>query len=389
MNKQSKMAGKIVAAFKYSKHHDKWKVREELVLLDAVEHFGYGNWEDPCKALDNSKATDVKQHFEDYFIQGNIGKATWNKEPLYTAKDHTTVKKAGPLLPGIPGKSSETDTNFEKTDLGYMPRRDDFEWEYENGAENLISTLTLSNDDEDVDTELKMVQIDMYHRVLKERKQRKQVVVDHNLVSQFYSQENRQKTPNGKKKSARDDKDLREKFQPFAQFQSSAEIEQHTESVKKERDLKIRIKELSRYRRNGITKLKECSDFDSARYKRDRKKENCRKKPSKDGCVVGDEEEVSYYDENDSETSIRKIESNAGLRTSNCSKLLSNAEKKLCSSMGLKPAYYIAFKTYCLKDHLLRTRSNFSRIPIPCGLGKDNRNKILKFFVQSGWVSAS
>jgi transcriptional adapter 2-beta len=65
-----------------------------------------------------------------------------------------------------------------------------------------------------------------------------------------------------KRKLSKEDKKLRDRFKTVSRLLEAEEYEQLMASIKKERLLKQRIAELSRYRRNGITKLEDCSEFD-------------------------------------------------------------------------------------------------------------------------------
>jgi 16S rRNA C967 or C1407 C5-methylase (RsmB/RsmF family) len=58
-----------------------------------------------------------------------------------------------------------------------------------------------------------------------------------------------------KRKLSKEDKKLRDRFKTVSRLLEAEEYEQLMASIKKERLLKQRIAELSRYRRNGITKL--------------------------------------------------------------------------------------------------------------------------------------
>lgn len=56
-------------------------------------------------------------------------------------------------------------------------------------AEELVSSLQLENKSEDseIETALKLAQVDMYIRRLRERYRRKRVVRDYQLVAKFFS----------------------------------------------------------------------------------------------------------------------------------------------------------------------------------------------------------
>lgn len=61
----------------------------------------------------------------------------------------------------------------EQLELGYMPLRDDFEREHDNGAEASISGIMVAAEDEEVEEALKLAHIDMYNHRLKQREGRK------------------------------------------------------------------------------------------------------------------------------------------------------------------------------------------------------------------------
>lgn len=61
----------------------------------------------------------------------------------------------------------------EQLELGYLPLRDDFEREYDNDAETLISGLVVGPEDEELDKAIKLAHMDSYSRRLQERNRRK------------------------------------------------------------------------------------------------------------------------------------------------------------------------------------------------------------------------
>lgn len=59
--------------------------------------------------------------------------------------------------------------------------------EHDNEAETMVSHLAINHDDEDIDLALKLAQVDMYTRRLRERARRKRIARDFQLVSHFFS----------------------------------------------------------------------------------------------------------------------------------------------------------------------------------------------------------
>ncbi|OXU24725.1 hypothetical protein TSAR_012124 [Trichomalopsis sarcophagae] len=240
-----------------------WTAREHLRLLDAFEQYGYGNWEDISKHIETRTPEEAKDEYVARYLDGNIGKFTWPLIETYSPNltDHTTLDH-GPLSPDLTSRLPPLDiTPDEATQLGYMPQRDDFERDYNHEAESLVSSLFLNPaEDDDLDIALKLAQVDMYTNNLRERARRKRVVRDYQLVSAFFSASRKEKGV--KKKQTKEEKDFRERMRVFAQFYTGQEYEQLLTSLERERELRLRLSELYRYRENGITKHEECTHFE-------------------------------------------------------------------------------------------------------------------------------
>lgn len=153
----------------------------------------------------------------------------------------------------------------EAAQLGYMPNRDSFEREYDPTAEQLISTLSLNTDDTEADYLLKLAQVDMYTRRLRERVRRKRIVRDYQLAANFFRQRNNlgQNSSNSNSNQfSRENREFRDRFRVFAQFYTCNEYERLLDSLAREKDLRIRLSELCRYRYNGLKRFDECRHFE-------------------------------------------------------------------------------------------------------------------------------
>lgn len=236
-----------------------WSPTEELLLLDAVEQFGFGNWEDIAKHIETRTADEARDKYIEKYLESPIGRHTWDpeaeKRPVLV--DHTLEEDLGPLSPIFTTKLPLLDiTQEEATHLGYMANRDDFEREYDTTAEKLVSVLALDPDDEEEDLLLKLAQIDIYARRIRERARRKRLARDYQLAANFfrgYIKRIRQ---------SRDQREFRERLRTFGQFYTSNEFDRLVNSLERERALRIRLSELNRYRYNGITKIDETLHFE-------------------------------------------------------------------------------------------------------------------------------
>ncbi|KAL7727720.1 hypothetical protein ACLKA6_008058 [Drosophila palustris] len=237
-----------------------WTAREEIRLLDAIEQYGFGNWEDISKHIETKSAEDAKEEYVNKFVNGTIGKATWtpaqSQRPILI--DHTE-DDTGPLGANALSRLPPLEiSNEEALQLGYMPNRDSFEREYDPTAEQLISTITFSSEDVEIDVMLKLAHVDIYTRRLRERARRKRMVRDYQLVSNFFRNRNYALHPG----LSKEQKEFRDRFRVFAQFYSSNEYERLLGSLEREKELRIRQSELYRYRYNGITKIDDCRHFE-------------------------------------------------------------------------------------------------------------------------------
>ncbi|XP_056156665.1 transcriptional adapter 2-beta isoform X2 [Lampris incognitus] len=358
-----------------------WTSREEQSLLDAIEQYGFGNWEDMATQVGASRTPqEVMEHYVTMYIHGNLGKACIPDSIPNRVTDHT-CPTGGPLSPSLTTPLPPLDiTLAEQQQLGYMPLRDDYEIEYDQDAEKLISGLSVNYDDEDVDIEMKRAHVDMYVRKLRERQRRKNIARDYNLVPTFLGRDKKDKekekpgiTP--KRKITKEEKEQRYRLRGLCQFMAHREFEEFFDNMYKERVLKAKVRELQRYHRNGITRLDESAEYEAARHKREKRKENKSVVASKRGRVG------SGIKEEGKDGEFAAIENLAGFE------LLSDREKVLCNSLNLSPTRYLTVKTIIIKDHLQKRQGIPAKSRLPSYLDKVLKKRILTFLTESGWIS--
>ncbi|XP_053716987.1 transcriptional adapter 2-beta [Synchiropus splendidus] len=414
-----------------------WTSREEQSLLDAIEQYGFGNWEDMASQVGPSRTPqEVMEHYVTMYIHGNLGKACIPDSIPNRVTDHT-CPSGGPLSPSLTTPLPPLDiTQAEQQQLGYMPLRDDYEIEYDQDAEKLISALSVNYDDEDVEIEMKRAHVDMYVRKLRERQRRKNIARDYNLVPAFLGRDKKEKekdkpgalggagavtgvggagvaggavvsgsTPAAvsgpipstpKRKITKEEKDQRVRLRGLCQFMAHREFEDFFENMHKERALRAKVRELQRYRRNGITRLDESVEYEAARHKREKRKENknvISKRSSGGGLgsgvggagggggMSGGLGVGCAIKEEGKEGEFAAIENLTGFE------LLSDREKVLCNSLNLSPARYLTVKTIIIKDHLQKRQGIPAKSRLPSYLDKVLKKRILSFLTESGWIS--
>ncbi|XP_071630485.1 transcriptional adapter 2B isoform X1 [Temnothorax longispinosus] len=424
-----------------------WTAREQLRLLDAIEQFGFGNWEDISKHIETRTPEEAKEEYIARYLNGNIGKHTWPPTDSYVPNlTDQTKSDHGPLSPDLTSRLPPLDiTPEEAAQLGYMPQRDDFERDYNHEAESLVSSLFLNpTEDDDLDIALKLAQVDMYTSNLRERARRKRVVRDYQLVSAFFASSRKDKGI--KKKWTKEEKEFRDRMRVFAQFYTAQEHEQFLTNLERERELRLRLSELYRYRENGITRHEECAHFEQVLAQTQRQNDTVDHWTEKKSGSSGPstpiqrstskrrEEEKSYSSidrkyivKQDlasptvSQTSHNRtttpanqwVESDSNPNTSNqstsspsssqekgysggstsiperdieleaASHLLTKQEKSLCIQLDLKPTQYLTQKTLLLQEYLNGNRRS-SIVP-----QSEPESKILHYLVANGWITAN
>ncbi len=147
-----------------------------------------------------------------------------------------------------------------------------------------------------------------------------------------------------KRKSPRKRKSNGLNYAALCQFMPQCEFEEFFDNIHKERMLRAKVRELQRYRRNGITRLDESAEYEAARHKREKRKENKSIAGSKRGSSggggvaglgggvgagggIGGGGGVSVIKEEGKDSEFSAIENLSGFE------LLSDREKVLCNSM--------------------------------------------------------
>lgn len=95
---------------------------------------------------------------------------------------------------------------------GWMPKRADFVYEWDNEAEDVIAQMEITDEDSKYEKEIKKRVLEVYNSKLDERQRRKEFVTSRGLLD---VKSNEQQD----KKRSREEKELRDKMKVFARFQ--------------------------------------------------------------------------------------------------------------------------------------------------------------------------
>ncbi len=154
---------------------------------------------------------------------------------------------------------------------GYMPRRGDFDLEWENDADKLLEDMEFSPNDSAEDRAIKIRVIEIYNSKLDEREKRKQFLIDHDLLDYRKKQREDRKLP-------ADERDLVNRMRLFARFQSAEEHQKLIDDLLKAKRLRKEIARLQMYQRMGFTSMLDVERFELDRNRRETHRIACRLK---------------------------------------------------------------------------------------------------------------
>ncbi|CAN6484974.1 unnamed protein product [Victoria cruziana] len=150
-------------------------------------------------------------------------------EGLIPSEDHSE-RSIGGKRPKVSGDEGPSLIELS----GYNPKRQEFDPEYDNGAEKPLAEMEFKDNDSEADRELKLRILRIYLSRLDERKRRKDFILERNLLY-----------PNLLEKDLSDeDKEIYQRCKVFMRFHSQEEHDALIHGLMLERKIRQKIQEL-------------------------------------------------------------------------------------------------------------------------------------------------
>lgn len=314
---------------------------------------------------------------------------------------------------------------------GYMPRRGDFDVEYDNDAERILADMEFSRNDPDAERELKLQVMQIYNGQLEGRYKRKKFVQDHNLLTSGYRQQQLED-----KKRPRDERDLVQRMRLFARFQKNAdEHREFVNAVLETKRMRKEIAQLQMYRRMGITTLAEAEKYELDKSRREfHRLESAKDKKSVNATVSTLASLWPQYSSNKADRKSRKsinrdaehkdddniirdnqnennavkdsskkgdvIMADVSTSSSNLNGketfdivaapgvgLLSSKEISLCKKLRLLPEFYLHAKRALIEESLrngfIEEKGHSNSV---VKLDVEKKGEVIEFLLTSGWI---
>lgn len=231
--------------------HD-WAGKDEIMLLEGLLKYGYGNWGCINEYLGGKKSSwECEKHYKQIYLSKSLDKiknftvlSSQNENGFITiAETVNTLMDIEESSIQPPEKRVEIEKHPLSEFAGYMPLRKDFEIEYENDVEMYLADLEFYEDDKEEDIEIKLKQLEVYNKVLDEREERKNFVIDRWPIELMNEK---------KYKNNVIEKTIYQALKPYARFLPPDRHIALFEGLVKEYILKLKLEELKDATSKGI-----------------------------------------------------------------------------------------------------------------------------------------
>lgn len=411
-----------------------WNADEEILLLEAIEMYGFGNWAEVAEHVGTKSKSQCIDHYNAIYMnspcfplpdlshvmgksreellamaKGNglvkkefttHGELTLKQESPAGAKvkyeaprkedpahqsscsltgeigSHIDSRSGGNTFLGAGKKTSNmaqikdgikveetqadrsigekkprvfTEEEPSMTELsGYNFKRQEFEIEYDNDAEQLLADMEFKDTDTKAERELKLRVLHIYSKRLDERKRRKDFILERNLL--YPDPFERNLSP--------EEKEIYQRYKVFMRFHSKEEHRELLKSVIEEHRIVKRIQELQEARAAGCRTAAEANKFIEQKRKKEaeenaqRLKESVQAGPSGKvllhgsprGIVRGSTGLQPFSKESSTvlgQTTLSTLD-DWDITGFIGADLLSDSEKQLCSEIRILPSHYLS-----------------------------------------------
>ncbi|KAK7245973.1 hypothetical protein RIF29_40829 [Crotalaria pallida] len=333
-----------------------WNIDEEILLLEGIGKYGLEKWTEVAEYVETKNKESCMEHYQNLYLnspsfplpdmshvagksreqllemakgQGEDKKGTtdvqicWPFEPdgISHAEAAAIQKKSTPgrkrkMKDRVRVSFGGLKPRFSRTEGpgGYNEKRQEFDIEYDNDAEELLTEMEFKDTDTEEERELKLRVLHIYGKRLDERNRRKNFVLERNLLH-----------PNPSENDlTAEEKQICGKYDSLMRFHSKEEHEELLQTVIAEHRTRKRLEELKEAQAAGCRNSAEADIY----LMHKRRMEADASASSAEGM------DVTGYPGAD---------------------LLSEPEKRLCSEQRLTPAVYLNMQGL-LAQHILDGR---------------------------------
>lgn len=258
--------------------YENWNYQEEFKFLGAIEKFGLENWEEISNILGRG-ITECSDHYYTYYYKSNgkflpqppskkkKHKKNYNTKPKnnFSTNYFSNYKKNALSNRTV---TCNNNNNFENviteenqkilTDpsnyLGYMPKRNEFEYEFKNCAELELTELEFNDDDSEEMIILHNEILKHYNEILIKREERKKFIMEDGIFDI-------RKQISFEKKLSKEDKEIYRSLKQYLRYLHTENFSELYKGILLYKNLQIRINQLKYFQNEGCNYFEDIKNF--------------------------------------------------------------------------------------------------------------------------------
>lgn len=366
-----------------------WTAKHELELLDILQQCGFGNWMDVGRRMHGKSAEECKTHYLQHYIDNQtlpgLPRIEESRASLFGCESIPYMYKLQDLEE--PPRFAPNTVNGRLL-AGYNAARSDFEINFDNHAESLISDLEFDEfqpDDDayDLAQALQVAIVKAYNNRLKERMRRQRIIREHGLIafrkiiSSIQRYENTITRP------------LAERLLIFMQLVDGMEFDFLMEGLHRAGELKNHINRLLEFRRNGLKHFYSVSMFQQLsklRQENERERKQYLNNPEYSWRSLLPDSVASCNSPILGSTQ-RKTAPPLAIKGLPKYEKLSADERELCSVVRIVPTNYLDFKQLLITESKKNGYLRLAQARILLKIDVNKTRKIYDFLVEKGYIN--
>jgi hypothetical protein len=237
----------------------------KVVPTESIPNYDQ-RWPDPYMPpthqakLGQEVARDLSCKAETIYFKSIMGASTKEEadkiRQQWIEKIDTMVRTNTPGAPTVLPPRPDDSFHLPGSELaGFMPRRGDFDVEWENDAETSLADMEFLRSDTVADKQLKLQVLEIYVQKLDAREKRKAFVLNRHLYDYRQYVHDEQRLPV-------DERDLIYRMRLFERFHTPDEHKKFIHDILHAKRLRKEIAKLQMYRRIGIRSLAEAEKYE-------------------------------------------------------------------------------------------------------------------------------
>ena len=352
------------------------------MLLEGLTLYGFGNWPDISEHVGTKSEDECFDHYSKLYAGPSLPRPL-NQEVQLPPMPLRKIEVQEYCKHRKSNKKTQTSNPIKAELGGYMPMRHEFEFPYNDQAEVPVATVKFSDNDTPEERKIKMDMLDVYHKMLEERRKRSDFVVDNNLLKWKTQQKLQRSLPYD------EDKRMLQRLRPLLQVMDKDDWERMVDGMLKESSLRRAIAYYGDLRREGVRSEREAEEY-HARARKKGKYQTRREQPAGPPPIY--DGAVNLYSStggsSKSGSTRQSSQSTVSLDTTGMpnNEILGHTERKLAAELLITPDDFLRAKEAMMREYCRANRLDRSDVRTITPLDGVSASVIFDYLVEQGWI---